>query len=95
MPWAMFNRPSIQLAALKSYLEREEAGLTVTAFHPYLGLARRIGPELYRQIALDPWLSEGLYAGLLFPERRENLKAFLTAGDALQSHGSSNWRDVN
>jgi len=77
MPWALCNRPSIQLGALKSYLARELPGVAVSGLHPYLGLARELGPELYRAISLDPWLCEGLYAGLLFPEQQEGLRGFL------------------
>ncbi len=69
MPWSIFNRPSIQLGALKSYLEQEMV-CQVDNYHPYLHLARRITPELYSQIALSGWAGEALFAPLLFPEKR-------------------------
>lgn len=77
LPWALCNRPSLQLGALKGYLVRELPGFEVSCLHPYLGLARDLGPELYRAISLDPWLCEGFYAGLLFPEQQEKLRGFL------------------
>jgi len=77
MPWALFNRPSVQLGALKSYLAQAEPDVQVRCLHPYLGLAKSIGLELYREISQDVWLCEGLYAGLLFPEQRGVLQGFL------------------
>ncbi len=69
MPWSIFNRPSIQLGALKSYLERE-TDYRVDNFHPYLHLAKAITTELYSQIGLSGWAGEALFAPLLFPEKR-------------------------
>jgi len=77
MPWALFNRPSVQLGALKGYLAQAEPDLQVTCLHPYLGLAKSLGFELYQEISQDVWLCEGLYAGLLFPEQRGVLRPFL------------------
>jgi ribosomal peptide maturation radical SAM protein 1 len=77
MPWALFNRPSIQLGALKGYLAQVAPEVQVHSLHPYLGLAKTLGLELYREISQDVWLCEGLYAGLLFPEQRGALRTFL------------------
>jgi ribosomal peptide maturation radical SAM protein 1 len=77
MPWALFNRPSVQLGALKGYLSQAEPDVQVSCLHPYLGLAKSIGLDLYREISQDVWLCEGLYAGLLFPEQRDVLHGFL------------------
>ena len=77
MPWALFNRPSVQLGALKGYLAQAEPDVRVTCLHPYLGLAKSLGLELYREISQDVWLCEGLYAGLLFPQQRGALRGFL------------------
>lgn len=77
MPWALFNRPSVQLGALKGYMAQAEPDIRVVCLHPYLGLAKNIGLDLYREISTDVWLCEGLYAGLLFPEQREALRGFL------------------
>src|SRR3989338_4154073 len=77
MPWALFNRPSVQLGALKGYLAQGEPDVQVSCLHPYLGLAKSLGLDLYREISPDVWLCEGLYAGLLFPEQRGALRGFL------------------
>lgn len=69
MPWSIFNRPSIQLGALKSYLERE-AEYQVDNYHLYLHLAKTITTELYSRIALSGWAGEALFAPLLFPEKK-------------------------
>jgi len=78
MPWALFNRPSVQLGALKGYMAQADPDIQVVCLHPYLGLAKGIGLNLYREISTDVWLCEGLYAGLLFPEQREALRGFLS-----------------
>jgi ribosomal peptide maturation radical SAM protein 1 len=69
MPWPAFNRPSVQLGALKAYLE-QNGPIQVDIFHPYLETARLLGPEIYQWISLDMWVCEALYAAILFPEKR-------------------------
>ena len=71
MPWALFNRPSIQLGTLKSYLESRDSNLSVQTSHPYLEVASLLGPDLYHWISLNPWVSEALYAPLVFSEQTE------------------------
>ncbi len=66
MPWSIVNRPSIQLAALKAYLDRNSDYQT-DLFHPYLQVAANIGAEHYHYLALNSWAGEALYAPLLFP----------------------------
>ena len=68
MPWAIFNRPSIQLGTLKSYLQSR--GIKCVTSHPFLDVARLIGTDSYRLIAENSWAGEALYSGLLFPEHR-------------------------
>ena len=70
-PWPLFNRPSIQLGSLKSYLKQEIPDLEVEAHHFYLKLATTIGYPLYREISEKTWLAESVYAALLYPERLE------------------------
>jgi len=71
MPWALADRPSIQLAALKAYLQHHAPGtVQVRAHHPYLNLAADLGFSLYQSIAAKSWIGEALYAPLLFPDRR-------------------------
>ncbi len=69
MPWALFNRPSIQLGTLKAYVESRNDKLQVHTNHPYLEVASILGPDLYYWICKNPWVSEALYAPLLFPEQ--------------------------
>lgn len=69
MPWPLAERPSIQLAALKAYLDRHFGnGIAVNAWHPYLAVADLLGLERYTAIASRTWLAEAVYAALLFPE---------------------------
>ena len=69
-PWALFNRPSLQLAALRSYLV-EQGGFHVDNRHLYLAVAKRIGTDLYARIARSGWAGEALFTPLLFPEQTE------------------------
>lgn len=70
MPWSIFNRPSIQLGALKAWLDRDSA-IEAHTFHPYLQTAKAIGTETYHHLARNSWAGEALYSPLLFPEQRE------------------------
>lgn len=78
MPWALFNRPSIQLGALKAYLEETTNWIKVDAFHPYLEVAARLGPDTYHWISQNLWLSEAMYGALVFPDRKEEISSFIT-----------------
>lgn len=73
MPWSIFNRPSIQLGALKAYLERE-SDCQVDNYHAYLPVSQAVSPEIYREIALSGWGGEAVFAPLLFPEKREDAR---------------------
>ncbi len=75
LPWPLFNRPSVQLGALKGYLRRVWPELQVKTFHPYLSVAEKLGFELYHEISESGWLSEALSFAMLFPERRERIAA--------------------
>ena len=66
MPWSIYNRPSIQLGSLKSYLRGQESDLQVDCFHHYLDIARAIGPQTYHWLTLSGWAGEALYAPILF-----------------------------
>lgn len=74
MPWAFFNRPSIQLGALKSYLQKQDGAPHVSCLHPSLDLAKHIGPPPYRIISENNWAGEALYAALLFPKQYRKTK---------------------
>jgi ribosomal peptide maturation radical SAM protein 1 len=70
-PWPLYNRPSIQLGALKAFVRSEHPDVEVDARHFYLQLAESLGYRLYRQISERTWLAESIYAALLFPRRFE------------------------
>jgi ribosomal peptide maturation radical SAM protein 1 len=68
-PWPLYSRPSIQLGALKAYLNARDNDLQVEAHHVYLKLAETIGYKLYHEVSERTWLAESIYATLLFPDR--------------------------
>ncbi len=74
MPWSPYNRPSIQLGALKAFLEQADSRIRVTCLHPYLAAARDIGPGRYQAIARHLWVSEALFAGVAFPNIHKHVK---------------------
>lgn len=73
MPWSIFNRPSLQLGILKSYVEAK-TDARVETFHLYLPVAKAIGIDWYSRIALSGWAGEALFAPLLFPEMKASAK---------------------
>ncbi|MEE4243691.1 MAG: RiPP maturation radical SAM C-methyltransferase [Desulfopila sp.] len=78
MPWSLFNRPSVQLGALKAYLE-DNSPVKVECFHPYLDAARIIGPDTYTYLSKNSWAGEALYSAILFPENREKARKLFQA----------------
>lgn len=70
VPWALFHRPSIQVASLRSYVQAK-SDYRVDCHHPYLAIAKRIGIDSYTRIARSGWAGEALFAALLFPERED------------------------
>jgi ribosomal peptide maturation radical SAM protein 1 len=70
MPWSIFNRPSIQLASLKAYLDLNSS-IETTLFHPYLAAAAAIGSNNYHYLAKNSWAGEALYSPMLFPEQQD------------------------
>ena len=69
-PWPLFNRPSVQVGALKSFLKSREPGLQIRTYHPYLRLASEIGFDEYLKISQSSWAAESVFAALLFPGRK-------------------------
>jgi hypothetical protein len=49
-PWPLYNRPSIQLGALKAYLQLKHPEVRVDARHFYLKLAEALGYKCYQLI---------------------------------------------
>ena len=74
MPWAIFNRPSIQLGALKAYIHDRGENITVETRHPYLDAAQRIGKHAYQIISQNNWAGEALYSSLLFPGQQDQAR---------------------
>jgi len=83
-PWALLNRPSVQLGALQAYL-REKSDIAVRSLHFYLNVAKLLGPEAYHQLALSGWAGEALFAGQIFPEREASARQVFCR-TAHQSH---------
>ncbi len=73
-PWPIFNRPSIQLGTLKSYLKSQFPELEIVAHHFYLKVAESIGYKLYHVISERTWPAETVYAALLYPERSKSIE---------------------
>ncbi len=74
-PWALFNRPSIQLGALKAYLQAQSDHWKVEAHHFYLKIAKAVGYATYQVVCEKTWPAESVYAALLFPEMADRAEA--------------------
>ncbi len=72
-PWPLFNRPSIQLGALKAYVGAFLPDARIHALHAYLPIAADLGYSLYSPISKRTWLAEAPYAALLYPEKRDDI----------------------
>ena len=72
-PWPLFNRPSIQLGALKAFVEQDMPHVRADAHHAYLSIAAGLGYDLYGGISESTWLAECPYAALLYPARSETV----------------------
>ncbi len=72
-PWPLFNRPSIQIGTLKSYLQSKHPGLTIQAHHFFLQVAGYIGFPSYHAISQRIWLAESVYGALLYPDRFDHI----------------------
>lgn len=90
-PWPLYSRPSIQLGALKSFLNTRIPNLQVDARHFYLQLAALLGYQLYHDISQRTWLSESIYAALLYPQNAEKIEKLYrrerSANSSLQQMG--------
>lgn len=73
-PWTLFNRPSIQIAALKAYLHQQLADIHIDAWHVFLNIAENIGYKTYAALSQRTWLAETVYAALLYPERARKIE---------------------
>jgi len=73
-PWPLFDRPSVQIGALKAYLAFSLPETRVDAHHAYLSVAAELGYDLYGPISERSWLAEIPYAALLYPGQRDALE---------------------
>lgn len=69
-PWQIYNRPSIQIAALKAFLKEQRPEYQIKNFHPYIFIASSTDFETYNRISQSGWASEAVCAALLFPEKK-------------------------
>src|SRR6266481_5316832 len=78
MPWHDPYFPSIQLGALKSYVEREIPSLSVDLFHFYFTLEEVVGFDISQAISHESGLiAEAIFAYHLFPEKQADIRSFL------------------
>ena len=75
MPWPLANRPSIQLATLKGYLNRHAPDVEVECHHPYLDVANLLGIKTYNRLAERTWVAEAVYAYLVNPDKGREIMA--------------------
>ncbi|MFP4037948.1 MAG: RiPP maturation radical SAM C-methyltransferase [Desulfobacteraceae bacterium] len=73
-PWPFFDRPSIQLGALKAYLNASFADIRAEARHSYLSVAAELGYKRYGAVSERTRLAEIPYAALLYPEKAGELE---------------------
>ncbi|TVQ97598.1 MAG: radical SAM protein [Desulfovibrionales bacterium] len=73
-PWALFNRPSIQLGTLKAFLRQRFPELPVQAAHFHLQAAAGIGFPLYQAVSERSWIAESVSAALLYPEQHADVQ---------------------
>jgi ribosomal peptide maturation radical SAM protein 1 len=89
-PWALFNRPSIQVAGLKSSMQQRFSQLPVQATHLHLETAAHLGYSLYQKVSERSWVAEAVAASLLYPENRREIEQLFLR----ESAGSRELRDV-
>ncbi|OQX64993.1 MAG: hypothetical protein B5M55_04945 [Desulfococcus sp. 4484_242] len=75
-PWPLFDRPSIQLGALKAFVTKSLPDVQVDAFHTYLKIAQAIGYPIYHAISERSWIAESPYAALLYPDRMDEIRRY-------------------
>jgi ribosomal peptide maturation radical SAM protein 1 len=94
-PWPLYNRPSIQLGALKAYLQTQHPDVNVHADHAFLKIAADLGYRLYQEISERTWLAEAVYAALLYPQRTEVVKTFFNRHAQSGAHiGKTRFSDI-
>jgi ribosomal peptide maturation radical SAM protein 1 len=97
MPWSRRDRPSAAVGALAAYVRRERPNVDVTSSSEFIELAYRIGMDLYDTICEAHYeVGEPIYAPLLYPERRENVRqAFIEWGAThIENHHDRTFDDM-
>jgi ribosomal peptide maturation radical SAM protein 1 len=89
-PWALFNRPSIQVASLKAFVQERFPQLPVQAAHLHLETATHLGYRLYQKVSEKSWVAEAVAASLLYPENSGEIEGLFLR----ESAGSRELRDV-
>jgi len=74
-PWPVFNRPSIQLSALKAFIADRIPDIDTVASHFYLEVAKSLGYSLYSAVSEKTWPAESVYAALLYPDRISRIES--------------------
>ena len=87
MPWPLANRPSIQLGALKSFIESKAAEVKIDCYHLYLEVGNLLGLKAYNDIAERTWVAESVYAYLLNPKRRPEITALVSKEYSAKTKG--------
>ncbi len=90
MPWSIFNRPSIQLGSLKSYLTHHLPSVSTKCIYPYLEISKSIGFETYNTISKNNWAGEALYGSLLFTDQIDNARDIFIKCLADKTFGNQN-----
>jgi len=75
-PWPLFNRPSIQLGTLAAFVKHHLPAVQLKAHHVYLRVAAELGYDCYKEISERTWLSESVYAALVYPEQSDKISRF-------------------
>ncbi len=78
-PWSLFSRPSIQLGALKAYVQNVFPDLEISCHHFFLTVAEAVGYPIYQTLSRETWLAESVYAALLYPDRYDAIAGFFAA----------------
>lgn len=92
MPWSSFDRPSIQIGVLSSYLI--ENGIEVDTKHYYLQLVNKLGPGIYSELANCRFKGTVLYSELLYDKKEYTYKDLIKSGDPLYDDGKLDFKDI-
>jgi len=76
MPWQDPLSPSIQLGALKAYVNQERPNVAVDTYNLFLELADPIDIHLAKVISRS-WIGEALFAYMLFPQQAASISTYL------------------